>query len=260
MQALDTCVRRTPWERWCGGRKSSATLFSSVRLRSQSLQKSKLVARAVCSVFLGRQEPSPTFWSPEPTDASPVCSRSSPSHLSTSKVALQPRSARTAPAPPSFIRLPTHIAGFLWHPALVTLAEQPPPPSLRAQSPSSRLWVIAPPGFAPQSAAAPTAFQVHPGLDLFCSSLNPEKWNLHTETLGGWSGGLGMLRSQAWLWSQVEGSFCTREAAATLGKVDPRGEEAPRRGAAAGRSPRQPGGAWAPCGIYSTRSRRRSRS
>lgn len=73
------------------------------------------------------------------------------------------------------------------------------------------------------------------------------------------AGGLGMLRSQGWLWSQV-GSFCTREAAATLGKVDRRGEEAPRRAAAAGRSPRQPGGAWAPCGICSTRSRRRSRS
>lgn len=129
MQALDTCERRSPWERCCGGRKSSATLFSSVRLRSQSLQKSKLVERAVCSVSLGRQEPSPTFWSPEPADSSPVCSGSSPSHLSTSEGALQPRSARTAPAPPSFIRLLTHIAGFLWHPALVTLAEQPPPPS-----------------------------------------------------------------------------------------------------------------------------------
>lgn len=53
------------------------------------------------------------------------------------------------------------------------------------------------------------------------------------------SGGLGMLRSQGWLWARV-GSVCTREAAATLGKVDRRGEQAPRRAAVAGRRPGGP--------------------
>lgn len=107
----------------------SHTPLSSARLRSQSLQKSELLARTACCVFLGRQQPSPILWEKEPADASPVRSGSSPSHLSTSKVALQPLSARTVPAPPSFIRLPTHSAGFLWHQAPVTPAEQPPPRS-----------------------------------------------------------------------------------------------------------------------------------
>ena len=135
LQTLDTCVRRSPWERCCGGRKRSATLFSSVRLRSQSLQKSKLLARTVCSVSLGRQEPSPTFCSPEPADASSLLLVLSlpPLHLrSSAPASLSPHS----PSAPELYQAPhTHrwlpLAPGVGDPSRAATASEPslPPPA-----------------------------------------------------------------------------------------------------------------------------------
>lgn len=203
----------------------------------------------------------------ESADASPVCSgssRSSPARLPAPEVVLPPRSARTSPgaprglsgsphAPPASSRAQRERTGQTRR-GLGSPIRVPSPAFL---PPRSRLFSPAP--------RRPPRFRFNPGSTccLAHPRTQPRRQPREVESalklsVAG-AGRLGMLRSQGWLWSQV-GSFCTREAAATLGKVDRRGEEAPRRGAAAGRSPRQPGGAWAPYGIYSTRSRRRSRS
>lgn len=191
----------------------------------------------------------------------PVPSLPPPHPRSRAPSSLRPH---TPGAPRRLVRLPASPASFLGRPARGTLRAQPLPwrPHSRPLLPLRRHR--ASPLFYPVP-RRPPRLRFNPGLDLLVCSPHSEPHSQPREVesaLKLWvaeAGGLGMLRSQGWLWSQV-GSFGTREAAATLGKVDRRGEEAPRRGAAAGRSPRQPGGAWAPCGIYSMRSRRRSRS
>lgn len=233
------------------------------------LQKSERLRRRVRSALARRGDCSPHILLPgrlrggrrlpSLLGVPPVLSRSPPRPRRSAPASLRPRIPWRAQR---FSRLPTLSAGFLRRPARVTRADRPRP---RSPPPYESLLPLLGHRARVSLPRRPPRFRWKPGppcrLAYPCSQPHSQPGEVESAlklSVAG-AGGLGMLRSQAWLWSQV-GSFRTREAAATLGKVDRRGEEAPRRGAAAGRSPRQPGGAWAPCGIYSTRSRRRSRS